>query len=233
MSKQYDAAVIGGGPGGYVAALRMGQLGKKVVLIEKDRLGGTCLNRGCIPTKSLLHSAEVYRTAKQAEMYGVIAQGVSFDYPRISRRKEDVVSSLRRGIEYLEKKAGVVVLKGEASFKDAHVLTAGDEEIHAENVIIATGSAPLKPPILGIDTPNVIDSDQALALEKCPGSIVIIGGGVIGVEFATLFASLGAKVTIIELTPGILPTLDAGMAGMMQKNCRATGSIYIREPEWS
>lgn len=228
MSIRYDVAVIGGGPGGYVAAIRLAQLGKKVALIEKDKLGGTCLNRGCIPTKALLHSAEVYRTVKEADDYGVSVTGAAFDYLKISKRKDSIVSKLRQGIGYLEKKAGVDVITGTASFKDAHTLVVGDMQITADNVIIATGSAPARIPIPGIESKEVVDSDEVLAWTQCPKSVVIIGGGVIGVEFATLFAALNVKVTIIEMLSEIIPTADAEIAEMMRKQLEKNGvDIFV------
>ncbi|MDD5018222.1 MAG: dihydrolipoyl dehydrogenase [Eubacteriales bacterium] len=228
MSKHYDAAVIGGGPGGYVTAIRLAQLGKKAVLIEKDELGGTCLNRGCIPTKALLHSAEVYETVRHAEVYGVSAGDAAFDYKKISKRKDGVVSKLRAGIGYLEKKAGVDVIKAEASFKDRNTLIAGGEEITADNIVIATGSAPASVPIPGIGSDGVMDSDDVLALTECPKSAVIIGGGVIGVEFATLYAALGVTVTIVEMMSEILPGIDAEIAGLMRKELTKKGvDIYV------
>ena len=228
MKKQFDTVVIGGGPGGYVAAIRLAQLGKKTALIEKDKIGGTCLNRGCIPTKALLQSAEVYRTVKEAATYGVTAGEAAFDYAKIASRKTSVVEKLRRGVGALEKKNGVEVINGTASFKDTHTLTVGADEIEAKNFIIATGSAPARVPILGIDGPNVVDSDAVLSWTQCPKSVAIIGGGVIGIEFATLFAALGVKVSVIEMLPEILPPIDAEIAAMMRKELTKRGvDIYV------
>jgi dihydrolipoamide dehydrogenase len=223
MKKQFDVAVIGGGPGGYVAAIRLAQLGKKTALIERDLIGGTCLNRGCIPTKALLHSAEVYKTVKGAAAYGVETGDASFDYAKIAARKTSVVDKLRKGIAFLEKKNGVEVFAGTASFKDAHTLLVGEDEIEAEDIIIATGSAPAKVPIPGIDGPNVVDSDAVLSWTVCPKSVAIIGGGVIGIEFATLFAALDVKVTVIEMLSEILPPIDAEIAAMMRKELTKRG----------
>ncbi len=217
MGKHYDTAVIGGGPGGYVTAIRLSKLGKKAVLIEKDELGGTCLNRGCIPTKALLQSAEVYKTVKTAGDFGIKAENASFDYVKICNRKDGIVKKLRNGISYLEKKAGVDVIRGQASFEDTNTLNIGEDEITADSFVIATGSAPAKLPIQGIDSEGVTDSNGALLMTECPKSVVIIGGGVIGVEFATLYAALDIKVTIIEMMDEILPGIDAEIAGLMRK----------------
>lgn len=227
MSKHYQAAVIGGGPGGYVAAIRLAQLGVETALIEKDKLGGTCLNRGCIPTKALLHSAKVYKTVCEAERYGVNVKDVSFDYAKICERKDSIVTKLRQGIEHLEKKAGVDVIRGEASFKDKNTLAVGGETITADQFVIATGSVPAKIPIPGIDTEGVMDSDAVFAMKTCPKSAVIIGGGVIGVELVTLFQALGAKAAIVEMMSGILPAVDEEIAGLMRKALEKRGvDIY-------
>ncbi len=212
LSYEYDAAIIGGGPGGYTAAIRLGQLGKKAILIEKDKLGGTCLNRGCIPTKSLLQSAQVYKTVLDCETFGITAKEAALDYNKINKRKDEVVTRLRNGIKHLINKAGIDVISAAASFINKNIISAGGEEITAANIIIATGSEPAMPPITGIDSEGVINSDTALTLDRCPHSIAIIGGGVIGVEFATLFSSLGSKVTIIEMLGEILPGIDPEIA---------------------
>ena len=216
MSKKYDAAVLGGGPGGYVAAIRLAQLGKKTVIIEKDELGGTCLNRGCIPTKALLHSAEIYHLASEAWEYGIKADNIGYDYSKIAARKDEIVKKLRNGIKHLLKKANVDVISGEGVLLSKNeILVDQKEKVQADDIILATGSRPMNIPIPGIGTEGVMDSDGVLALTEIPDSAIIIGGGVIGVEFATLFNMLGKKVTIIEVLPQILTGTDKQTAGKM------------------
>ncbi len=210
----YDIAVLGGGPGGYVAAIRGAQLGKKVALIEARELGGTCLNRGCIPTKALLHGAEVYEQTVGAGAFGINAENVSFDYSGMAAYKNATVEKLVSGIGSLEKAHGVTVIKGFGRLTDNHnidVVQPSDEHVSVsfDKLILATGSSPARPPIEGIDGKNIVTSDDILAMTELPESFVIIGGGVIGIEFATLFATLGKPVTVIEMMPSILPGADA------------------------
>lgn len=210
----YDIAVLGGGPGGYVAAIRAAQLGKKVALVEARELGGTCLNRGCIPTKALLHGAEVYEQTVNSSAFGVLANEVGFDYTRMAAYKSATVEKLVSGIGMLEKAHGVTVINGFGRLSDAHsmVIERSSEEsvsISFDKLILATGSSPARPPIEGIDGQNIVTSDDILTMTELPESFVIIGGGVIGIEFATLFATLGKPVTVIEMMPSILPGADA------------------------
>jgi len=223
MEKAFDVAVLGGGPGGYVAAIRAAQLGKKTVLIEKDTVGGTCLNRGCIPTKALLHSAEVYHTVKTAAEFGIDVADASFDYKRIASRKNAIVKKLTGGVGFLVKNAGATLVSGEGKLTDAHTIAVNGETIKAENIIIATGSAPARLPIPGIDTEGVINSDGVLSLEACPESLVVIGGGVIGIEFATLFHTFGKKVTVIEMMESILPGIDEEISASMERLLKKKG----------
>lgn len=223
MRKHFSAVVIGGGPGGYVAALRLANLGIDTLLIERDQLGGTCLNRGCIPTKTLMHGAEVYQTVRHAEQFGVSARDATFDYSAISRRKDSVVSRLRKGIERLEEKAGVEVAQAAAAFFDCHTLRVGDEIITADHIVIATGSRPAMLGIPGVEIPGVVDSDAVLKWNDCPKSIAIIGGGVIGVEFASLFSALGVHVHILEMAHEILPTVDEEIAAQMRNKLLSEG----------
>jgi dihydrolipoamide dehydrogenase len=205
---EFAVAVLGGGPGGYVAAIRCSQLGLKTVLIEADELGGTCLNRGCIPAKALLHSAEIYKHISTSESFGIIADNIRYDFQKMVQRKNAVVERLRNGIAYLEKAHRVTVIKGFGTLRSANLITVNDEEIHVGRIILATGSVPSRPPIPGKDGKLVMTSDEVLSMTSIPQSLIIIGGGVIGIEFATLFATLGISVTVLELMPSILPGVD-------------------------
>jgi len=218
MTKQYQAAVLGGGPGGYVAAIRLAQLGIKTALIEKDSVGGTCLNRGCIPTKALLHSAEVYETVLRASQYGVMTGEVKFDYGMIAAKKDTVVKTLRGGVEYLLKNAGIDVIRGNGVLTGSGEITVnGEDVVSADNIIVATGSRPADVPIDGIDGEGVMNSDGVLDMKQAPDSLVIIGGGVIGIEFATLMNTLGKQVTVVEMLPQILTDVDSEIAAEMRK----------------
>jgi len=226
-TKRYDVAILGAGPGGYVCALDCARLGLKTALIEARELGGTCLNRGCIPTKTLLHSAEVYREALEAAKFGVSATDVSFDYSVANARREKVVSQSRTGIKNLEKAAGVDVLFGRGVLTSATTIrveptasSAADAEpfeIEAAKIVVATGANPSRPPIPGLDSPEVWTSDELLTASALPESAVIVGGGVIGVEFATLLAALGKKVTILEGAPGILLAVDPELTKLLAR----------------
>ncbi len=218
---QADIAVLGGGPGGYVAALRAAQLGARVALIEEKAVGGVCLNVGCIPTKALLRSAEVYRAFRQAEAFGLRLEGrVTPDWPAIQARKEAIVRQLVGGVEVLLRKAGVQVIRGRGRFvapTALEVTTAnGAERIEAgRGIVIATGSRPIELPLPGFDLPGVIDSSGALALPDLPRRLLIIGGGVIGVEFADLFNAFGVQVTVVEMLDRLLPLMDADLGAAL------------------
>ena len=216
----YNLIVIGSGPGGYIAAQRAGALGKKVLLIERDNLGGVCTNVGCIPTKSLLNSAKHYRYAQESEAMGVSAEKVTFDLTKAMAWKKDTVETLRSGIAFLMKVAKADVVFGEAVCLDANRVQVGQEVYQGENIIIATGSSPAVPPIPGSNLPNVLTSTEILSLEKLPASLVVIGGGVIGVEFASFFASVGVEVAVIEMMDEILPMVDKDMAKLIRREMK-------------
>lgn len=201
-------AVIGGGPGGYVAAIRAAQLGADVTLVEKARMGGTCLNVGCIPTKALLHSAHVFHEAGSSAAIGVEA-APRLDWEKVQLRRKSVVERLVSGVEGLMRANRIRVAAGEASFLDAHRLkilgAEGEQALSFDACIIAAGSAPAMPPIPGLLEAGCIDSAQALELDRVPASLLVLGGGVIGVELATAYHRFGAKVTIVEMADHILP----------------------------
>lgn len=210
---QFDLAIIGGGPGGYTAAEKAAQAGLQVVLFEQEDLGGTCLNRGCMPTKALLHSAETFAALGKAEVLGVQAQGVGYDFGAMHRRKDEVVTTLRQGVEKLMKGSKVTVVKGQACIEAAGLIRCQGEAYEGKDIIIATGSQVSYPPIPGIDLPGVWNSRDILeGGGQDFQSLVIVGGGVVGVECATLYRCLGCTVTVLEAADHILPFMDKEIA---------------------
>lgn len=204
----YDIIIIGGGPGGYVAAIRGAQLGARVALIEKGKLGGVCLNLGCIPTKTLLHTAEVFVGIKESDQLGIKAGSIELDFLKMMGRKDHVVKNLVAGVEWLMKSNGIDLFRGEAELVSRQSVRVNGESIAGKNIIIAVGSTSVKLPVPGIDKAAVITSDEIFSLERLPDSMAIIGGGVIGVEMALLFHSLGCPVTVIEMMDRIVPMMD-------------------------
>ena len=222
--QKFDAVVIGGGPGGYECAIRLSQNGLKTALVEKDELGGTCLNRGCIPTKALLHAAELYHNAKNAPGYGVTVGDVAYDYAAMVENSKAVSRKLRDGVAFLEKNHGVTVFKSSAAIADRHtVKLESGEELACDAIVVATGSSPARIPIPGTDLPGVLDSTGLLNLRECPKGIVIIGAGVIGMEFATLYTQLGVKVTVIEMLDRVLAPFDADVSRFVESDLRGKG----------
>jgi len=217
----FDLIIIGAGPGGYIAAERAGSLGKNVLLIERDQMGGVCTNLGCIPTKSLLNAAKLYRSAQESEKIGVTATSVDFNLTTAMKWKQETVETLRSGITFLMKNAKVTVVFGEAVCLDANHVQVDKTVYEGTDLIIATGSSPAVPPIPGHDLPHVVTSNEILSIEKLPTSLAIIGGGVIGVEFASFFASVGVKVSIIEMMDEILPMMDGEFAKLMRREMKS------------
>jgi dihydrolipoamide dehydrogenase len=223
----FDVIVIGGGPGGYVAAIKAAQSELKTALVEKSELGGVCLNRGCIPTKSLLHAAGMLRNMKEAEALGIKVSQVEFDYAKIVAYKDSQVKTLTNGVQYLLKKNGVTVYQGEADIKNPNTVTVSGQKLVCKNIIIAVGSSPVMPRIPGIENPGVITSDEALSLKGVPKSMVIIGGGVIGIEMAFAFQSFGCSVAIVEMEAFIAPLMDTHISKGLDALLRKQGiKIY-------
>lgn len=210
---QFDLAIIGGGPGGYTAAEKAAQAGLQVVLFEQEDLGGTCLNRGCMPTKALLHSAETFAALGKAEALGIQAQGIGYDFGAMHRRKDAVVTALRQGVEKLMKSNKVTVVQGQACIEAAGLIRCQGEAYEGKDIIIATGSQVSYPPIPGIDLPGVWNSRDILeGGGQDFQSLVIVGGGVVGVECAALYRCLGCAVTVLEAADHILPFMDKEIA---------------------
>lgn len=210
--EEAEVAIIGGGPAGYVAAIRAAQLGGEVILIEKDKLGGVCLNVGCIPTKVLVRSCEIFSIVEKADKFGLETDEVKIDLSKLMKRKKRVVSRLVGGVNYLLKKNNVKWIKGKGKILDPSTISVesenGNYQIKSKNIIIATGSSPAILPLEGIDKDCVLTSTEALEIDNPPENLLIVGGGVIGVEFAFIYTTLGSKVTIVEMLPRILPGED-------------------------
>ena len=222
---EYDIVVIGAGPGGYVAAIRAGQLGLKTAVVERDELGGICLNWGCIPSKALLRNAEVVTLFKRAEDFGISYDNLQLDYSKAIDRSRTVVSRLTKGVAHLLRKNKVEHIVGEARFTDAHTLSISPSEdvVQAKNFIIATGARPRTIPPLPIDGDTVITSREALEQRDLPSQVVIVGGGAVGVEFASVYNAYGVDVTIVELLPHILPNEDEEISQQLERSLAQQG----------
>ena len=241
MSKEYDLVVLGGGTGGYVAAIRAAQLGLQVAIVEKEQLGGTCLHRGCIPSKALLRSAEVFKQTKEASTYGIDTKDTSLNFKKVQERKNKIVQTLHQGVQGLMKKGKIDVFEGYGRILGPSIFSpmpgtisieyANGEEntmIVPKNVLIATGSKPKSLPGLEIDGKLVMSSDEALEMEELPASIVIVGGGVIGIEWASMLADFGVDVTVIEYADQILPTEDDAIAKEVEKLLKKKGITFVK-----
>ena len=223
MKKDFDLIVIGAGPGGYTAAICAAQLGGKVAIIEKGDLGGTCLNKGCIPTKSLIASIHILDCIRKAKEFGIVIEKEKIDFANIIARKERIVKQLRNGVNYLLKSYGIEVIKGNAYFISSSEVKVKDEIFRFKKCIIATGSIPSAIPGIEIDGENIMTSDELLEIKEIPFSLLIIGGGVIGLEFACIFQSLGTKVTIVEVLPYILPDEDREISQTLERILKKKG----------
>src|SRR5438445_631437 len=221
MAGTFDVVVIGGGPGGYVAALRAAQLGARTAVVEKDRVGGTCLVRGCIPTKALLQSSELYTLARDGGPFGLVADSIGFDWAVAQKRKTAVVDQLVKGVEGLLKAGGITVFKGSARLAGKGVVDVSGDQVQAKDIVIATGSAVARIPLPGAEL--TIDSDQILELKEIPKRLGVIGGGVVGMEFAAMFAALGTQVTVLEMLAQGLSMVDADLVTVYAKHLAGLG----------
>ena len=225
-SGPYDIVILGGGSGGYACALRAAELGQRIALIEKDRVGGTCLHRGCIPTKALLHAAEIADLARDSEAFGIRAKLDGVDMPGVNGYKDKVVDRLWKGLQSTLASRKVEMIYGDGRLISPTQVQVGDTIYEGTHVVLATGSEPRSLPGLNIDGHRVITSDHALRLDYVPGSVIILGGGVIGVEFASVWRSFGAEVTIVEMLPHLLPPEEESSSKLLERAFRRRGIGY-------
>jgi len=223
---KYDFAVIGAGPAGYVAAKKAASAGKKVLLVEKSKLGGVCLNEGCVPSKTLLQAAKTYHHAKHGSIFGVEAEGLTFDFPKAHEHKNNVMNKMRDGIAGLMKKYKVDVVEGEAKLLPNSQVEINGEIHEATDILLCTGSSPAIPPIPGVDLEHVVDSSGILLRETLPNHLVVVGGGVIGCEFACMYASVGVQVTVLEAMPEICPNLDPEVSASLREGLAKKGVTF-------
>jgi dihydrolipoamide dehydrogenase len=225
-SGPFDIIVLGGGSGGYACALRAAELGKTVALIEKDKIGGTCLHRGCIPTKALLHAAEVADETRESESFGVKARFEGIDMPAVHTFKDRIVTRAWKGVQGLLRAGGITIIEGEGRLAGPNRVAVGGQVYEARSIVLATGSAPKSLPGLDIDGERVITSEHVLTLDRVPTSAVVLGGGVIGVEFASVWRSFGAEVTIVEALPHLLPLEEESSSKLLERAFRRRGIKY-------
>jgi dihydrolipoamide dehydrogenase len=224
--QSYDIVILGGGSGGYACALRAAELGKRVALVEKDKVGGTCLHRGCIPTKALLHAAELADQAREGASFGVRSTLEGIDMPGVNSYKDKVVTRLFKGLTGLVASRHIDVIAGDGRLVSPTQVRVGDTVLEGAHVVLATGSQSRSLPGLDIDGQRVITSEHALELDRVPASVVILGGGVIGVEFASVWRSFGAEVTIVEMLPHLVPTEDESSSKLLERAFRRRGIGY-------
>jgi len=222
----FDLVILGGGSGGYAAALRAAELGQSVALVERDLLGGTCLHRGCIPTKALLHAAEVADSARESAQFGVNAELTGIDMPGVHKYKDGVTRKLHAGLQGLIKSKGITYITGQGVLASPTSVQVGDQLLTGRHILLATGSVPKSLPGLTIDGDRVISSDHALVLDRVPSSVVVLGGGVIGVEFASVWRSFGADVTVVEALPHLLPLEDEASSKLLERAFRRRGITF-------
>lgn len=223
---KYDFAVIGAGPAGYIAAKKAASAGKKVLLVEKSKLGGVCLNEGCVPSKTLLQAAKTYRHAKHGSIFGVEAKGVTFDYLKAHEHKNNVMNKMRDGVAGLMKKYKIEVVEGEAKLLPNSQVEINGDTHDAADILLCTGSSPAIPPIPGVELDHVVDSSGILERESLPDHLVVVGGGVIGCEFACMHASVGVPVTVLEAMPEICPNLDADVSSSLREGLTKKGVTF-------